>query len=137
MGMEISMTREIVPALLTVAAGAHPDEACGLLLGHVAAGRVVVTQVAQTANVAADPARHFEIDPAALIAAHRAARTGGAAVIGYFHSHPTGVCAPSVTDIAMAARDGLVWAIIAGGAVGWWRDGANGFEVLSTSVAGR
>ena len=137
MGMEISMTREIVPALLTVAAGAHPNEACGLLLGRVGAGGGVVTQVAQTANVAADPTRHFEIDPAALIAAHRAARTGGEAVIGYFHSHPTGVCAPSATDIAMAARDGLVWAIVAGRAVGWWRDGDDGFEVLPTCVAGR
>ena len=134
MGMEIGMTREIVPALLSVAARAHPDEACGLLLGRRGTGGMRVTQIAQTANVAADTARHFEIDPAALIAAHRAARAGGAAVVGYFHSHPTGVCAPSATDIAMTARDGLVWAIIAGGAVGWWRDGDDGFEVLSTCV---
>lgn len=88
-----------------------------------------------TANVAPDPTRHFEIDPAALIAAHRAARNGsGPQVVGYFHSHPNGLARPSATDEANAARDGRIWVIVAGDAITCWRDGANGFEPLSYCV---
>ncbi len=117
--------------MIDAARRAHPCEACGLLLGQ--AGSVTAAQPA--ANVASDPERRFDIDPAALIAAHRAARSGGAPlVLGYFHSHPTGVAAPSATDAAMAARDGKIWAIVAGETVTLWRDGVSGFEPLSYDV---
>ncbi len=116
--------------MIAAARDAHPHEACGLLLGHDA----TITKAQATANRADAPARHFEIDPAALIAAHRAARAGGPALIGYFHSHPTGRAAPSATDAAMAARDGRVWAIVAGTEVTLWRDTASGFEALSYDV---
>ncbi|MFM6831200.1 MAG: Mov34/MPN/PAD-1 family protein, partial [Novosphingobium sp.] len=68
--------------MLSAASAAHPLEACGLLLG---AGCGVMDAL-PAANIAPDPAHHFEIDPAALIAAHRAARSGGPEVVGYFHS---------------------------------------------------
>ena len=82
-----------------------------------------------------NPANHFEIDPAALIAAHRAARAGGPQVLGYYHSHPNGRAEPSATDAVQASGDGRIWAIIAGGAVTWWRDAPHGFEPLPTRVA--
>ena len=78
--------------------------------------------------------RRFEIDPAALIAAHRGARAGELPVIGYYHSHPTGHPAPSATDCEHAGGDGSVWAIVAGGDVAFWRDGDAGFEALSYEV---
>lgn len=95
--------------------------------------------VLPTANVAADPDRHFEIDPAALIAAHRKARAGGPQVVGYFHSHPNGLARPSAIDAASAARDGRVWAIAApvsdgSWAITCWHDGPAGFEALSYAV---
>jgi len=74
---------------------------------------------------------HFEIDPAALIAALKSARQGGPGVVGYYHSHPTGSAAPSDTDAACASGDGKVWAIVGGDRVGWWRDSADGFEEIS------
>lgn len=128
MGMEIHLARGIIAAICAEAMKAHPHEACGLLLGQ--GGKVA--QIRPCANVAPDPARHFEIDPAALIAAFRAERAGGEQVLGYYHSHPTGDAMPSRTDAAMAARDGRIWAICGGETVSWWRDGANGFEVLFT-----
>jgi proteasome lid subunit RPN8/RPN11 len=131
MGPEISMTREIVATLRDESSRAHPLEACGLLLGE----GDVIRQAVPCANVAANPARHFEIDPAALIAALRQERAGGLAVLGYYHSHPRGESVASATDIAMAAHDGRIWAIVAGNSIGWWRDGANGFEALSTRLA--
>lgn len=128
MGMEIDLARGIVAAIREEAAKAHPKEACGLLLGQ--AGKVM--QIRPCANVAPDPSRHFEVDPVALIAAFRAERAGEEQVLGYYHSHPSGDSRPSRTDFAMAAHDGRVWAICGGKTVSWWRDGANGFEVLST-----
>lgn len=129
MGMEIGMTRAIPSALVDQARLAHPQEACGLLLG---AQSGVVRRIQPCANHAADPATSFEIDPAELIAALRAEREGREVVIGYYHSHPSGDPAPSATDMAHAAHDGRIWAIIAGNAIGWWRDGAEGFIGLST-----
>lgn len=121
--MDLAVTSGVIATLLEEAARAHPLECCGLLLGH----DQVIDQAVRCTNVHPQPSRHFEIDPAALIAAHRAARAGGPEVLGYFHSHPTGKAAPSATDRASASGDGRVWAIIAAGRIGWWRDRPGGF----------
>jgi proteasome lid subunit RPN8/RPN11 len=132
---ELEVAREALNAMLAAAAAAHPHEACGILLGqgtHIAEAR-------ETANIHPAPATHFEIDPQALIDAHRAARAGvaggGPQVVGYFHSHPAGPAAPSETDRAMAAGDGRVWAIIAGEDLRFWQDACEGFTALSYRVS--
>ena len=77
-------------------------------------------------NVAPDPAIHFEIDPMILIAAEKAAREPGAAIIGYFQSHPNGLAQPSATDATMAAADGRYWVILTTETVTVWRAVVNG-----------
>jgi len=131
MGMVVEVTSGVMATLIEEARIAHPLECCGLLFGQAEQ----IAQALATANVHPDPARHFEIDPAALIAAHRAARAGRPQVLGYYHSHPTGSTSPSATDRALASGDGRVWAIVAGDGVGWWRDTPDGFEALSLRVA--
>ena len=126
----LEISEDVIAELLSQAAASHPLEACGLLLG--AEGRVVETRAC--ANVHPDPARHFEVDPHALIDAHRAARGGGPQVLGHYHSHPSGPPEPSATDRKHATGDGRVWAIIGQGNIGWWRDGLGGFEALSYMV---
>lgn len=120
-------------AMLAAARAAHPREACGILLGEGAA----IAQMREAANVHPAPERRFEIDPEALIDAHRAARLGGPQIVGYFHSHPAGAPEPSATDAAQAAHDGLVWAIAGGGEVRLWRDEPGGFRALSYRAADR
>lgn len=127
MGTMLEVTRAALDALIGEAAGAAPLECCGLLLGRD--GRV--TQIRPAANVHPDPQRHFEIDPALLIAAHREERAGGPELIGYYHSHPAGHPRPSATDCEHSSGDGRVWAIVASGEVTFWRDGESGFEALS------
>lgn len=122
-----TLSRAAVAEMLRAADAAAPYEACGLLLG---AGRHVHTAT-PCANVADNPARHFEIASASLFAAHRAARAGGPQVVGYFHSHPNGLARPSATDQASAAGDGRVWAIVARGHITLWKDAPSGFEPLS------
>ena len=130
MGMDLVVTSGAMATLLDEAARAAPQECCGLLLG--AENRIGEARPA--ANVAPDPRRHFEIDPAALIAAHRAARLGELAVLGYYHSHPAGEAAPSATDRAEASGDGRIWAIVAGGQVRFWRNVPSGFAALPSRV---
>lgn len=125
--MRIEVSSEVEAAIFAHAADAHPLEACGLLLGHD--GRI--ESALQAPNVHPAPETHFEIDPQALVDAHRAARSGGPEVLGYWHSHPVGPAAPSATDRAHATGDGKVWAIVGEGRVGWWRDCPGGFVPLS------
>ncbi|HEY6869494.1 MAG TPA: Mov34/MPN/PAD-1 family protein [Novosphingobium sp.] len=112
--------------LLRAAADAAPCEACGLLLGE---GTHIHTATI-AANIHPESATHFEIDSAALIAAHRAARSGGPQVLGYWHSHPNGRAEPSAIDRQQASGDGRVWAIVADGGMTLWRDAAAGFVAL-------
>jgi len=127
--MDIEVARSVIAAILADAARAAPDEACGLLLGAP-----VIVQAVPTRNVHQTPRSHFEIDPAALIAAHKAERGGGSVLAGYWHSHPSGPPDPSATDRASASGDGRVWAIAGAGRVTFWRDHPGGFESLSYSL---
>lgn len=124
--MIVELSSAVFADMCDHAARSHPEEACGLLLGE---GLRIVKYV-PAANVHAQPRTHFEIDPIALIDAHKAARAGGSAIAGYFHSHPLGPARPSARDSAMAAHDGAVWAIWGEGDIIFWRDGSNGFAAL-------
>jgi proteasome lid subunit RPN8/RPN11 len=128
--MVLEVTSDIIATLVAEAARAAPAECCGLLLGR--AGRVEA--VRSVANVSGQPLLRFEIDPAALFAAHRAARAGGPELLGYYHSHPSGHPRPSASDCEHASGDRRAWAIIAGGEVAFWCDGEGGFEPLPTRV---
>ena len=122
---------------IVAAAAASPDaEICGLLFGSAD----VIGHAEPCANVAADPARSFEIDPRRLIAAHKAMRDGGPALIGCYHSHPRGPATPSPRDAAAAAPDGWLWLIAGQGEVTAWRAVAAGcvegrFEPITLMVA--
>jgi proteasome lid subunit RPN8/RPN11 len=103
------------------------EEICGILLGQ----EHKIRELILARNVAAHPNSLFEIDPAALIAAERRARSGGPDVIGYFHSHPGGPCQPSRTDASHAAADNRLWLIVNGHDYGAW------LAVSGGSVHGR
>lgn len=122
MGMALDISSTAIARILDEAAASPGREICGLLFG--AGDRIEAAR--GCANVAADPARRFELDPAALLAAHRAARGGGPAIVGHYHSHPSGVAAPSVCDAEAAAADGAIWLIVAAGEVRAWRAVARG-----------
>ncbi len=101
---------------------ASDEEVCGLLLGthgHVEAAL-------HCRNVAPDPVTSFEIDPAQLIAALKAARSGGPQVVGCYHSHPSGAAEPSPRDAAEAVANGWLWLIAARGELALFRAVANG-----------
>jgi len=129
--MDIEVTSGVMATLRAQAAKTAPQECCGLLLG--CEGRVLEARAVH--NIAEDPLTRFEIDPAALLAAHKAARDGGPQIVGYYHSHPTGHPVPSATDCEHASGDSRIWAIIAGDNVKFWRDGEGGFEEVTWRAA--
>lgn len=138
MGIAIS---SVLVKQITDHAASSRDEVCGLVFGDSAGDRASerIVAIAPCANVAPDPARRFEIDPVALIAAHRAARGGGARVIGHYHSHPTGSPVPSPRDAADAVEDGQLWLIVGAGRIRAWRSRAGGaiagrFEAVTLDV---
>ncbi len=119
--MVIAIASKLLEEILDHAAAEVGTEVCGLLLGTD--DRITAIRVA--ANVAAEPTRAFELDPAVLIAAHRTARAGGDAILGHYHSHPGGDPQPSSCDAA-AAVAGELWLVVAGKEARLWRAVAGG-----------
>ncbi len=115
--MGLAISTALLDAIRAQAQAAGEAECCGLLLGE----DDHVTTILPADNVATEPRHRFEIDPAMLIRAHRAARTGGPAIIGHYHSHPQGNSEPSLVDAAMAQGNGEIWLIVGrgGGARAW------------------
>lgn len=117
MGVAPNLSTDLLEQIRIEAAARPGVEICGLLLGRD--GRVEEARPCR--NVAVDPARRFEIDPAALLAAHRAARAGGPTILGCYHSHPSGRPEPSARDAAAAEPNGWLWLIVANGQLRGWR----------------
>ncbi len=128
---DLPVPERVYRALLNEADLSGREECCGLLLGQ--SGRI--TSIAPARNIHPRPRTHFEIDPQALIDAHRSERTGGPQVVGYYHSHPLGNGLPSDTDRSNSPRDGKVWAIIGYDGLRFWEDTPDGFRALSYQIA--
>ena len=104
-----------------------PHEACGLLFGT--ADRIVEATVAR--NVAAEPMRRFEIDPAHLFDAHRRSRAGSLALHGCWHSHPDGSLTPSRHDADGVADLSWLWLIATADGIAAWQPAAEGFRPVA------
>jgi desampylase len=123
--MVFQISRAVHAELIARAAKTPDIEVCGLLFDD--------GTIQHCANVADDPARMFEIDPAALIAAHKAERAGGPRMIGCYHSHPNGVGEPSERDAA-AATEGQVWLIIVDDKISVWHRNQQSFKKINVGA---
>ncbi len=75
-----------------------PRECCGLLAGRDG----VITRAFGATNVAADPAKSYEIATGELFRLMREIRAAGLALMGIYHSHPNSNNEPSPRDIERA-----------------------------------
>ena len=94
------------------AKAAYPRECCGLIEGVEDGGGFRATLLHPARNLAA-AADRFDLDPADHIAALKAARARGHALIGCYHSHPDGDAVPSRADQSGAAQANFIWLIAA------------------------
>ncbi len=92
---------------------ASPQECCGLLVGRREGREIVLSAVHPSTNLAQEPERSFEIDPAIRLRLQRELRGSGQKVVGLYHSHPGGATWPSHRDREAIFEHGLVWIIAA------------------------
>lgn len=110
--------REVFDAIAAHTRRESPRECCGLLIGN----EQEIVEAVATANMAAEPLRHYEVSPVDYLAQIRRCRErttrGGTAVnvVGAYHSHPRSAPEPSPTDLEQAFPEFLF--IIAGPAKG-------------------
>lgn len=115
--MRVAISSGLIERIAAIAAASPACEVCGLLLG----AQLRIDDIVVAENVAAHPARTFEVDPGAQFAAIRRARLGGPAIVGCYHSHPSGEIQPSDCDRAMIGEVGELWLITNGVSVRAWR----------------
>lgn len=92
------LSEEQAKQIVTHTRAAAPQEACGLIFGRGIRAEVIVP----VANVAADPQRHYMMNPAEMAEYLPAHDRAGLTLIGLYHSHPAGEPIPSQTDIREA-----------------------------------
>lgn len=92
----------LIDDMMAHASESYPDEACGLVVAHGKHCRVL-----RAKNIAHDPRVHFDLDPDAWLEVgdHEA-------VIGVYHSHPSGIAQPSLADRSSCEASGLPWHIV-------------------------
>jgi proteasome lid subunit RPN8/RPN11 len=128
----VALAAAAAACIRSASAAARPQEACGLLFGRN--GTIEAASIAR--NVAAEPTRFFEIDPAHLFEAHRRARQGPLCLLGCWHSHPGGRAIPSRADRDGVADLGWLWLIEARGEIAAWRPAAEGFQQVALTEPG-
>lgn len=110
MTRRVELPPALAAAIRAAADAAFPNECCGLLEG-VRDGAVLRVAALHPARNLADRPDRFQIDPADHMAAQKAARANGRAIIGCYHSHPHGAAQPSAADLAGAAEEDFLWLI--------------------------
>lgn len=109
----IAVPRALLATICRNAEATYPEECCGLLVGRdKARGGLVLTRIEPSVNLAADPRRRFEIDPALYLRLHRELTSSSERLIGLYHSHSDGPAAPSAVDAAEAWEEGWIWVIV-------------------------
>ena len=76
----------------------------------------LITHIFPATNVAADPARNYEIAPKELFSLMREMRADDVELMGIYHSHPNGKNEPSLQDVERAYYPQAAFFIVSGGA---------------------
>lgn len=101
-----------------LAAAAHPDEGCGVMLGRWTAAGAAVVEVTSGRNLNRERSRdRYLLDPADIVRADHRAREQGLDIVGYWHSHPDHPAWPSQFDTDHAWVD-YVYVIVNSTAAG-------------------
>ena len=108
----VSLSQEIVDAIRAHARAEAPREACGIIIGSVAAASGgVPLRWEPTTNVLASSTL-YEIDPAQLLRISIAADDADEAIWGIVHSHVASPAMPSVTDTGVAGYPDALYLIV-------------------------
>ncbi len=121
----IKMSRTLATRLLFEAQKQPDAEVCGF----VSARDGVPQDIHPVTNIAPEPERRFDMDPAGQIAALRAIRKAGDEMLAIYHSHPSAPPEPSIHDLEGMGYPDALYLIISLNIKGvlemraWQRDG--------------
>ena len=105
----ITLSTAQLERILAHAAGAKPNECCGLIGGQDNQARTTYPMQ----NVSQNPQRAYEAAPEDLVAAQREMRERGERLLGIYHSHPRSAePTPSQTDVRLAYYPQAVYFIV-------------------------
>lgn len=105
---KITLPRTIVNTILKLAQSRTEKEICGLI-SKKPDGEMKLYPID---NIASDPERFFEMDPAETISSMKHMRKENAELFAIFHSHPHSPAFPSKTDIEQAGYPDALYLII-------------------------
>ncbi len=108
MNLRIQVLRDVCANLLEHARQAPAHECCGLLAGRDG----VITHAFSAVNMAADPAKGYEIAPKEIVGMMREFRKRKLEFLGIYHSHPNGKNEPSARDIDLAYYSEAIYFIV-------------------------
>jgi len=103
------LAQDVLRMMLAACERAYPAEACGMLGGAA----FVATSHYAVANVAAQPAERFEMDPEGQRRALETMAERGERLLAIYHSHPSTAPVPSRADRA-GAQGADVYHLIVG-----------------------
>lgn len=92
--------RGMLKSIADHARAEFPRECCGLLCGVRSERETRIDVVVRSVNIAAVPERRFLLDWDGLL--RGIMNREGPAVVGFYHSHPNGLAAPSPEDFRHA-----------------------------------
>jgi len=125
----INLPRPVVNTLLKLAQSKTDREVCGLI-SRQADNQMNVYPVN---NIASDPERFFEMDPAETINVMKQLRESEAELFAIYHSHPHSPAYPSKTDIEQAGYPDALYLIISLNTKGVLE--LKGFKIQQDSVS--
>ena len=99
--MMLSISRELVEAIVAHARADHPDEACGVIAGPI--GSDTPTRFVPMVNAARSPT-FYEFDSGDLLRLYRVMDENDEIPIVIYHSHTHTEAYPSRTDVSLAAE---------------------------------
>jgi len=131
---EVQLSHQYIQLIKDECKKHSPNEACGVLVGRIEPGRIVVEKVVPIKNSRPSD-RSFEFDPQEHYRAWNLADKEGLDIIGVYHTHPHSQARPSTWDQETMENDRSLW-IIAGidGLKGYeWDDGVKQVVIIEVS----
>lgn len=108
----LTLTRAVHDEIVDHSLAGSPREVCGVLGGD-RGDPSHASVVRRAENVADAPRAQYAIDPAEQLDLMTAIEDEGAAVVGFYHSHPAGPPRPSATDAARATWPDRSYVVVA------------------------
>ncbi|WP_239615276.1 M67 family metallopeptidase [Cohnella mopanensis] len=107
----VILNKTLEQSLVEASRRRQPHEVCGVIFGTVQNNTLIADGFSLLRNVSAASITSFAFHPEDWIAAYYGAQKNQREIVGFFHSHPQGSLAPSVSDELGYVPWGTYWIV--------------------------